>query len=53
MSRSKTTYACNEGGAASARWLGKCPSCGAWNSLVETVAQAPAGGGKNRLGAAR
>lgn len=52
MSRSKTTYACNECGAASARWLGKCPSCGAWNSLVETVAQAPAGGGKNRLGAA-
>ena len=50
MSRSKTTYACNECGAASARWLGKCPSCGAWNSLVETVAQAPAGDGKNRLG---
>ncbi|MDO5087744.1 MAG: DNA repair protein RadA, partial [Comamonadaceae bacterium] len=34
------------------RWLGKCPACGAWNALVETVAEAPAPGGKNRLGGA-
>ena len=54
MTRSKTSFSCNECGAASARWLGRCPACGAWNSLVETVAAAPAAGaGRNRLGAAR
>ena len=52
MSRSKTSYTCNECGAVSARWLGKCPFCGAWNSLAETVAAPVEGGGKNRLGAA-
>ena len=51
MASPKTVYTCNECGASSPRWLGKCPGCGAWNSLVESVAEAPAAGGKNRLGA--
>ena len=51
MAQPKTVYTCNECGASSARWLGKCPSCGAWNALVESVAEAPAAG-KNRLGGA-
>ncbi len=34
----KTTYLCQQCGAASPKWAGQCPSCGAWNSLVETVA---------------
>ena len=52
MAKEKTSYVCNECGATSPRWLGKCPSCGAWNSLVETVAeQVTAGGSKNRLSA--
>jgi len=48
MAKDKTIYACNECGATSARWLGKCPGCGAWNSLLESVAEAPSAG-KNRL----
>jgi DNA repair protein RadA/Sms len=31
----KTTFRCQECGYASARWLGKCPECEHWNSLVE------------------
>lgn len=48
MAKDKTTYTCNACGGTSPRWLGKCPSCGAWNTLVETVADS-ASGGKNRL----
>ena len=35
----KTQYLCQQCGAASPKWAGQCPSCDAWNSLVETVAQ--------------
>jgi DNA repair protein RadA/Sms len=36
MSKSpKTIFACQECGAQSAKWLGRCADCGAWNSLVE------------------
>ena len=53
MAKDKTLYTCNACGATSPRWLGKCPGCGAWNSLEETVAEpAAAAGGKNRLGGA-
>ena len=44
MAKDKTLYTCNDCGATTPRWLGKCPSCGAWNSLVETVAETPASG---------
>ncbi|MDE2048957.1 MAG: DNA repair protein RadA, partial [Betaproteobacteria bacterium] len=37
MSKLKTVYACTECGGTSPKWLGKCPSCGAWNTLVESV----------------
>jgi DNA repair protein RadA/Sms len=40
----RTVYACNECGALSPKWQGQCASCGAWNSLVESVAEAPARG---------
>ena len=33
--KQKTVFSCQECGAQSAKWLGKCPECGAWNSLVE------------------
>jgi DNA repair protein RadA/Sms len=48
MAKDKTLYACNECGGTTPRWLGKCPHCNAWNSLVETVAEAP-NTSKNRL----
>ena len=34
-SKSKTVFFCNQGGYESPKWLGKCPSCNAWNSFVE------------------
>ena len=33
--KQKTVFACQECGAQSAKWLGRCAECGAWNSLVE------------------
>lgn len=35
MSKYKTAWFCKECGADSPKWEGRCPSCGAWNSLVE------------------
>src|SRR4051794_7431089 len=33
--KTKTVFACQECGAQSQKWLGRCAECGAWNSLVE------------------
>ncbi|RYD03189.1 hypothetical protein N752_20340 [Desulforamulus aquiferis] len=33
--RNKTTYSCQSCGHQSARWMGRCPGCGEWNSLTE------------------
>jgi DNA repair protein RadA/Sms len=35
--KAKTKYVCQNCGYVSASWLGKCPECGTWNSLVEEV----------------
>jgi DNA repair protein RadA/Sms len=32
---SKTVFVCQECGSQAPKWLGRCPDCGAWNSLVE------------------
>ncbi len=45
MARSAAQFVCSECGTATPRWLGKCPGCGAFGTLVEE-AQAPAGGAK-------
>ncbi len=42
----KTIYTCSDCGATSPKWLGRCPGCQAWNTLIEGVAE-PAGGAKN------
>jgi DNA repair protein RadA/Sms len=42
MAREKTLYTCAECGGTSPKWLGRCPHCGAWNTLQEGVAEAPA-----------
>ena len=47
MAKDKSIYVCNECGASSPKWLGKCPGCGVWNTLIESVADT--GGGKNRF----
>lgn len=33
--RQKTVFSCSQCGCQSPKWLGKCPDCGAWNSMVE------------------
>jgi len=35
----KTVFVCQKCGYESAKWAGKCPDCGEWNSLVEEVKQ--------------
>ena len=35
MAKVKTSFICQECGAIAARWHGKCPECGAWNTLHE------------------
>ncbi len=37
MPKAKTRYVCQECGRVSVRPMGRCPSCGAWNSMVEEV----------------
>jgi DNA repair protein RadA/Sms len=37
----KTLFTCSECGGQSPKWQGKCPHCGAWNTLMESVAEAP------------
>ena len=39
MSKAKTTFFCQNCGSQSAKWVGKCPSCGEWNTFVEEVVQ--------------
>ncbi|HWI82179.1 DNA repair protein RadA [Ramlibacter sp.] len=48
MAKEKTSYTCTECGGASPRWLGKCPHCEAWNTLIETVPESAAPG-RNRF----
>lgn len=37
MAKEKTVYVCTNCGQDSPKWVGKCPSCGEWNSYVEEV----------------
>jgi DNA repair protein RadA/Sms len=46
MAKDKTLYTCTDCGGSTPKWLGKCPSCGAWNTLIETASEGP---GKNRF----
>jgi DNA repair protein RadA/Sms len=47
MAKEKSLYTCADCGGTSPKWLGKCPHCGAWNTLIESVAES-AGPAKNR-----
>lgn len=41
MAKTKTTFYCQNCGAESPKWVGKCPSCGEWNTYVEEVVAKP------------
>src|ERR1051326_7362941 len=37
MAKPQARFACQQCGAISPKWMGRCEACGAWNSLVEEV----------------
>ena len=37
MAKVKSVYVCQSCGSQTSQWTGQCPSCGEWNTLVETV----------------
>ena len=39
MAKEKTMYVCADCGYETPRWMGKCPGCGAWNTLEEQAPQ--------------
>ncbi len=39
MARQKTIFVCQNCGYKAPKWLGRCPDCGAWNSLVEELTE--------------
>lgn len=47
MAKSKTVYFCTDCGNETPKWQGRCPSCGAWNTMQEYV-EKPAAAGKSR-----
>jgi DNA repair protein RadA/Sms len=46
--KARTQYACQQCGHISPKWIGRCPSCNAWNSLVEERAVTSAGDDRPR-----
>jgi len=49
VARIRSVYACSECGAQAPRWLGRCPGCAAWNTLVEEPLAGPGPGPKDLL----
>lgn len=37
MAKRKTKFVCQECGYESAKWMGKCPACHQWNTMVEEI----------------
>ncbi|GAB4439531.1 MAG: DNA repair protein RadA [Chloroflexi bacterium OHK40] len=53
MAKTRTIFVCQQCGAQQTRWMGKCPDCGTWDSLVEQVeAKSPGGRGLRESGSA-
>lgn len=48
MAKSHSKFICQQCGYESTGWLGKCPSCGSWNSLVETITSEPSRTARNK-----
>jgi DNA repair protein RadA/Sms len=55
MAREKSRFVCQACGAVAPRWVGRCEACGAWNTIVEEVAEArpPAAKGAPALAGGR
>ena len=50
MTKSKTLFFCKNCGADSPKWVGRCPSCGEWNTFVEEIVRKESAG-NNRANA--
>ncbi|HNZ71345.1 MAG TPA: DNA repair protein RadA, partial [Prolixibacteraceae bacterium] len=37
MAKTKTIYVCQACGVTSPKWVGRCPSCGEWNTYIEEL----------------
>lgn len=46
MVKTSTSFICQQCGYSSPKWIGQCPNCGTWNSLVETVVEKVKGKGE-------
>lgn len=42
MAKKSTVFKCTECGYTQPKWLGRCPSCGSWNTMVETAVDSQA-----------
>ncbi len=50
MARARASYVCQNCGAVSQRWQGKCEACGEWNTIIEEAAALGVGGAAGRKG---
>ena len=52
MAKTKTVFCCTDCGTETPKWMGRCPGCGAFNTMQEHI-EKPTPAGKVRVGAAR
>ncbi|MFM8592952.1 MAG: AAA family ATPase, partial [Chloroflexota bacterium] len=48
MAKTRTSFVSQQCGATSPAYLGRCPGCSAWNSMVETVEERPSASSGSR-----
>lgn len=48
MAKKRTVFFCSSCGHESAKWLGRCPGCGEWNTLVEQKVTPTRGAGRTQ-----
>lgn len=48
MTRTKTRYVCSNCGAASTKWMGRCPECNEWETLIEEIIPSKADSAKQK-----
>jgi DNA repair protein RadA/Sms len=39
MGKTRTQFVCQQCGSTSPKWMGRCPDCGEWNTMVETIVE--------------
>lgn len=49
MPKTTSSFICQQCGSKFSQYFGKCPECGTWNSLVETIEKALSGGGSAKV----